>query len=135
MTTEDDLKFIKDADLVTWSIDFHGDSATGTAEGEDRTPVPFEQANAYGSARYLMVPPAQASHAVMLDLDRNQVRLIPSSTEGHFHLVIPGHFEWTLVERLLDELQDMLILEPGFVNLAKQRKQVFLRLPGVKKEQ
>lgn len=71
-------------------------------------------------------------HKPLLDLDM-AAKLIPSSTEGHFHLYIDKPMTWDNYIKLLDVMAEVGILEQGFVDASKYRKATFLRLPHVKK--
>lgn len=71
-------------------------------------------------------------HRPVLDLDLDAV-LVPSSTPGHHHLYIDKPMRWEDYVRLLDVLASVGILEPGFVNVSKQRGATMVRLPWVKK--
>ena len=74
------------------------------------------------------------THVPMIDLDF-EARLVPSSTPGHFHLILDGI---TLTpekyETLLQALRNAGILEPGNVNRYYRNGYSVLRLPGVMKE-
>lgn len=73
-------------------------------------------------------------HRVLLDLDCPHV-YIPSSTEGHGHLVIDVPQDWEKLNQLLQLLGDMGILQYGFVDATKSRGESWLRAPGVSKDQ
>lgn len=68
-------------------------------------------------------------HAPVLDLDF-PARLVPSTTEGHFHLYLDKPLDWRTYEKLLRALGDAGILEPGYVAASIRRKQTFVRKPG-----
>lgn len=72
-------------------------------------------------------------HTVMLDLDV-PVRLVPSSTTGHWHLYIDVAMPWWRYRRLLRALKTAGIIEPGYYSVSVARKHTALRLPWVKKE-
>jgi hypothetical protein len=99
MSVEDDKRFIASLHLATWKIDFvnsGGDSTVPvTPDFEDRERALFQDANAYSSTLvWTEHSGPKAEHAVLLDLDASRVALIPSSTPGHFHLVIDAHARW-----------------------------------------
>lgn len=71
-------------------------------------------------------------HFVLIDLDVNAA-IIPSSTSGHGHLYIDHPVSWEHMERLLEVLVDMGIVEKGYLEASRTRRQTFLRLPWVKK--
>lgn len=71
-------------------------------------------------------------HKVIIDLDM-PAQLIPSSTEGHFHLYIDHEMDWTAYAKLLTALGEAGILEPGYVRASLERELTAVRLPWVKK--
>lgn len=139
MSIESDRQFVKGLHLATWKVDFvnsGGDSSAPVSpDFEDRERVPLEQANAYSSiSTWTQHTGSKADHAVLLDLDSSRVALIPSSTPGHYHLVIDGRVSWTDYLELLRLLVRMGIVEQGFADLTEARGQAFLRMPGEVKE-
>lgn len=73
-------------------------------------------------------------HTVMLDIDF-PVRVIPSSSPGHYHLYIDRVVEHDKYFALLEALVGAEILEPGYVEASRARGATHLRLPWVKKGQ
>jgi hypothetical protein len=71
-------------------------------------------------------------HRPVLDLDM-PATLIPSSTEGHFHLYIDKEIPWRKYEDLLYAMAECGILEQGFVNASVERGFTAARLPWIKK--
>lgn len=71
-------------------------------------------------------------HAVALDLDV-PAALIPSSTPGHSHLIINKALPWEDYRELLEVLEKVGILQPGYVANSIKRKATFLRLPWIRK--
>lgn len=71
-------------------------------------------------------------HTVMLDIDL-PAYLIPSSTEGHYHLYIDTPMPWRKYKRLLKELARAGIIETGYYKASVRRKHTALRMRGVKK--
>jgi hypothetical protein len=71
-------------------------------------------------------------HIPVLDLDFDAA-LIPSTTPGHFHLILDKPMSWDDYRRLLDVLGDVGILEPGFVGASKRRKSSWIRTPWTRK--
>jgi len=71
-------------------------------------------------------------HMPTLDMDV-PCTLIPSSTEGHFHLLIDVPMSWEQYTRLLDVMWEVGILQEGFVRLMTARGATFVRKPGVRK--
>lgn len=72
------------------------------------------------------------THSILLDIDRDAY-LIPSTTEGHYHLVIPAALKWDDYYNFLHAAVKAGIVQQGFANAAYQRKHTALRLPWVKK--
>jgi hypothetical protein len=67
-------------------------------------------------------------HVLALDIDMPVVAL-PSSTPGHWHLIIDHEMSWEAYERVLDALRDAGILEEGLVSASKERRCTRLRTP------
>lgn len=72
-------------------------------------------------------------HAPVLDIDI-PAALVPSSTEGHFHLYIDQPMTWRKYKRLLKAMAAAGLLEKGYVKASIRRKHTALRVPWVKKE-
>lgn len=74
-------------------------------------------------------------HKPVLDIDL-PVKLLPSTTEGHFHLFIDKEMTWAQYAKLLDVLAEVGIIEEGFSRVSQgSRKHTAVRLPWVKKEE
>jgi hypothetical protein len=71
-------------------------------------------------------------HRPVLDIDF-PAHLIPSTTEGHFHLYLDKAVTWEKYERLLTVLGEVGILEQGYVDASIARGYSSVRLPWVKK--
>jgi hypothetical protein len=71
-------------------------------------------------------------HKVVLDVDI-PARLIPSSTEGHFHLYIDKQIPWDNYVDLLGALAECGIIEAGYANASVERGYTAARLPWIKK--
>lgn len=82
-----------------------------------------------------MLRPEQCSgpHWPVLDVDM-PVHLHPSSTPGHFHLIIEKELEWDQYVKLLDTLAEVGIIEPGYAHVSKKRGYTTIRRPGITKE-
>ena len=73
-------------------------------------------------------------HKPVLDIDL-PVKVVPSSTEGHFHLFIDKEMSWKDYTKLLDVLAEVGIIEQGFSRVSQgSRQHTAVRLPWVKKE-
>jgi hypothetical protein len=71
-------------------------------------------------------------HKVVLDIDL-PAKLIPSSTEGHFHLYIDKEIPWDVYVRLLTALASAGIIEQGYLSASLERGLTAVRLPWVRK--
>jgi hypothetical protein len=83
-------------------------------------------------ARDAGLPVDKQHHKVVLDLDL-PAQLIPSSTEGHFHLYIDKEMPWDVYVRLLTALAAAGIIEQGYLSASLERGLTAVRLPWVKK--
>ena len=73
------------------------------------------------------------AHRPALDIDV-PCELVPSSTEGHFHLYFPTvALSWEDYRLLIEVLAKVGILEPTYRDAAYGRGQTLLRPPGVTK--
>lgn len=66
-------------------------------------------------------------HAPAIDIDM-ECTLLPSSTEGHYHLYIDKPMSWANYEKLLTVMNDVGIVQDGFLKLARENKKTFLRV-------
>jgi hypothetical protein len=73
-----------------------------------------------------------AQHKVVIDVDL-PVKVIESSTPGHFHLFIDHAMEWSTYVALLEALAAAGIVEPGYFAAAVGRGHTAVRLPWVRK--
>lgn len=60
-------------------------------------------------------------------------RLVPSSTNGHFHLYLDRYLAWDDYRSFLEELENTGIIEAGFCDMAIERGQSMVRVPQLKK--
>lgn len=72
------------------------------------------------------------SHMPVLDIDF-PVRLIESSTKGHFHLYIDVKMTWTQQCVLMAAMENAGIMQPGFRHFSERRGMSFCRPEWVKK--
>jgi len=98
----------------------------GHCKEERRRWAKFQDANLISSKC------CNGQHAPAIDIDF-PARLVPSSTEGHYHLYFDIQMPWWKYKRLLRALKNAGIVEKGFYKIAKRRKQTHLRLPHVRK--
>ena len=73
-------------------------------------------------------------HTPMLDIDL-PARLVPSSTEGNFHLYIDAPMKWGTYLKLLKALAETGIIQKGYYEASVARKATTLRLPWVRKSE
>lgn len=93
---------------------------------EKRTEVPRGRANLVSSRL------ADGQHAPALDLDL-PCELIPSSTEGHYHLLIDKPITWWRYRVLLRVLVFVGLIERKYYRHSVHRGMTMLRLPGIYK--
>ena len=123
-----------------WYVEDLGDYVPGTdtVEKEKRTHMGWEcsaltrpssasRANLVGSLCM------NGKHAPCLDIDF-PARLVPSSTEGHFHLYLDREISWEKYAGLIRAMAEAGILEKGYAQQSLKRGQSFLRRPGVTKQ-
>jgi hypothetical protein len=72
------------------------------------------------------------THTPLLDIDM-PAALIPSSTEGHYHLYIDKEMTWREYKRFLKAMMKAGIIEKGYYKVSVKRKATQLRLPWIKK--
>lgn len=72
-------------------------------------------------------------HMPVLDIDYS-ASLVPSSTEGHFHLYLEKPMTWPVYKKLLEALAEAGVIQEGFKDWSLERSQSFVRKPGVTKE-
>lgn len=71
-------------------------------------------------------------HRPVIDFDF-PCQLIPSSTDGHYHLYIDKEMGWNEYEMLLEVLVRVGLVEQGYYNSALKHCQTYVRPPWVKK--
>lgn len=96
-------------------------------EDEDRVRCSKEEANLVGSLC------DDGLHRPVLDLDF-PCRLVPSSTEGHFHLYLEVALETEPYLRLVRALAEAKVVSAFYAKAAEVRRQTFVRPEWVKKE-
>jgi hypothetical protein len=97
------------------------------AYSNSKAPIPepdINKANLIGS----LLP--NGEHGPCIDLDF-PCRLFPSRTQGHFHLYLERELSWEDYEKLLLVMHKIGLVQYGFYKSAVDRKQTFLRPPGV----
>lgn len=71
-------------------------------------------------------------HKLVLDVDL-PVKVIESSTPGHFHLFIDHAMTWPEYLAVIEALSAAGIVEPGYLAAAQRRGHTAVRLPWVRK--
>lgn len=71
-------------------------------------------------------------HLPVLDLDF-PCQLVPSSTEGHFHLYFDKPIKWDAYLKLLDALVDAEIIEEGWAEQSIVEGMTLVRTPETQK--
>jgi len=69
-----------------------------------------------------------AMHRAVLDIDV-PAYLVPSSTDGHSHLLIDHQMTWEMYCKVMDVLAEAGILEQGYVAASKRNGASMVRLP------
>lgn len=93
---------------------------------ETRYPCDQEEANLVSSLCH------DGMHRPCIDIDL-QCRLVPTSTEGHFHLYIEKEMSWETYAFLLQALSMVGVCGKKYVELALERKATYCRPEGVYK--
>lgn len=101
-------------------------------ENERSTPVDPDQANVVSSRMIVTVDTDEVWHAPVLDIDF-PAQLVPSATEGHFHLYLDMPMRWSTYEALLTALAAAGVIEDGYARASIARGASFVRMPGVPK--
>lgn len=87
-----------------------------------------------GIGGYPDAAPAQEGDQVVIVLGLDvPCRLLPSTTEGHFHLYIGKAIPWYEFECLLRVMVHCGLVEDGYYQAARRRCATFVRMPGVSK--
>lgn len=89
-------------------------------------PSPPEQANVVASKL------ADGRHAPVLDIDY-EARLVPSTTEGHYHLYLDQPVTWWRYALVLAAMALAGLIEPGYAKASMRRRMTMVRLPWVSK--
>lgn len=76
---------------------------------------------------------ASGLHGPVLDIDM-PCALVPSTTPGHYHLIIERAMTWRQYKRLLRAMTRAGILEKGFTRMSIRHGYSSVRVPWVKKE-
>lgn len=117
-----------------FSVNFEpGQDSDDPNQPESHRQADLEQAHTWSSELVDAEGNRTGYHTVMLDID-HPVRVLPSSTQGHYHLYIDVPVGDTEYFTLLDALSLAGIVEEGYVQASKVRAGTHLRLPWIGKE-
>jgi hypothetical protein len=105
------------------------DSGQGPVN-KDYVDTDYEHANLVTSA---IIGTGRTKHKPLLDIDLPCV-LLPSSTEGHFHLFIDKEIPHEKYLVLIHSLEDCGIIEAGIRRQMTDLGRTAVRKPGIKKE-
>ena len=106
---------------------FTGDYGHPDWTEDVKVPAPVQRSTLISSEQH-----GTSKHLPALDIDHT-VRVIPSSTEGHYHLYIDVPMSWWRYRQLLRALWKSGVIEKGYYRQSVARKATHLRLPWVKK--
>lgn len=119
------------------NVHFRAEADTDYTEAQTDLPEPTTDINEAqvitSKIEYHDRNPNLGLHRPILDIDF-PAALIPSSTEGHFHLYLDKPMEWTVYRDLLRALAAAGIIENGYAQASEARKYTAVRLPWVRKE-
>jgi hypothetical protein len=71
-------------------------------------------------------------HLIVLDIDHDAC-LVPSSTPGHWHLIINKALPWNQYEKFLKGMAKFGVIEDGYAGASIQRQATWLRVPWERK--
>lgn len=72
-------------------------------------------------------------HMPVIDIDVTSM-LLPSSTEGHYHLYINREMTWKQFLKMLKAMTDAGVVQEGYYQHTRRRGRAFVRYPGVTKQ-
>lgn len=119
-------------------VNFRANPDSGSpGVGRAPQPTPCVGENAINEAQVITsvveYPQPTGWHKPVLDIDF-PAQLIPSSTEGHFHLYLDKELPWDKYQRLLTALAEAGVIEVGYANASIARGYTSVRLPWVSKD-
>ena len=118
------------AAVVNFYAEDSGDISSAPEERIIEDKVAIYEATAIGSkvqSDYL-----KDQHQILLDIDVPHV-YIPSTTEGHGHLIFRRQVSFAAYLRLMEHMAELGLIEPGFVSATRNRGEAWLRVPWVAK--
>lgn len=72
-------------------------------------------------------------HAPVIDVDL-PIRVIPSSTPGHYHLYIDKKMSWKAYRKLLKALVEAGLVEENWYKMSLRRRMTMVRPPHLRKK-
>lgn len=116
---------------VKYLASFYSD---GSPAEPDRVNCEPDDPEAEACASYIARGKWEGWHSPVLDIDF-PARLVPSTTEGHFHLYLDGlTMRWETYAKLLEALAEAGVIEDGYAGASISRESTYVRLPHVRKE-
>jgi hypothetical protein len=82
---------------------------------------------------WLEGPDGPTMHRLVIDID-HRIKVVESTTPGHFHLYIDVPMSWDRALGVLTAMADAGVVEPGYVAASEARGYTAVRLPWVRKE-
>lgn len=71
-------------------------------------------------------------HLPVFDLDY-EAQLVPSKTQGHFHLYLNKPITWRQYKRVLRAMAAAGLIQKNYYRQSRRRGQAFVRIPNVRK--
>lgn len=117
-------------------IDFFAKDSDNIVNGPEERMVedivPLHKATGIGSRTMNFKGQPCDWHQPLLDIDVPHVYM-PSTTEGHGHLIFRKRMPWADYLKLMEVMAEVGLLEKGFVEAAKTRGEAWLRTPWTDK--
>jgi hypothetical protein len=109
------------------------DNAKGSEADLSEFDDPEYQEATHDNATLVTSRLPNGNHMVAIDIDR-ECMLVPTGTEGHYHLYVNVEMTKRQYFSLLNALTMAGVIEAGFYAHAVRRGRSFLRYPGVTKK-
>jgi hypothetical protein len=111
----------------------YGDSPELVTELAEANLVTSEMIGPEAPLTWLEGPNGPTMHRLVIDID-HRVKVVESTTPGHFHLYIDVPMSWDRALGVLTAMADAGVVEPGYVSASEARGYTAVRLPWVRKE-
>lgn len=126
-----ELSWLSEHEHPLYSLELDSDYPTNEhpddVSGMDPEPL-SQSVNTIGSP----IVGRPGMHTVLVDID-HPVRVVQSSTPGHYHLYIDVPMPWWRYRKLLRAMSRAGLVEPGYYQAAVRRRATYLRLPWTRK--